>query len=483
MQKIKLKPSRLKWKMRWLIIMVGIAFFIADASAQEESGEDVKGAQVLETMEVWGTQIDSTSVSLGEDKISVKQADHLSDLLRDIPGVDVGGTHSLNQRINIRSLSGTKLDVRLDGAPQDVYLFHHFGDLRINADILKEADIQVGENSIVNNGLGGGVRFKTMSADDLLPEGRKLGARLRAGVATNSADTYSLTGFGRAGIFDIMAYGTYLDQKTAEDGEGNDLPKGDGEVVNLLAKGGVNIGDSQRIELTLDSFTDEGDYPARPNFGQQWADLASADLIFPTEYNRQSASLGYELNLGANLALEATIYHTKNDIERWEGAMNGVRWLAARDDADIEGEGLNQGGTVLARSSFQTAAVSHDLTYGVEYQRQTSEQTVTPRSTSTTAVYVHSEEERLLQTVYLEDRIGYGILALTPGVRYNHYNRQFDGQPEQTWTDWTYALGGEVNITDEFRTRIPDAHGRSFWKHSGRHWESFRPGSAGQPGN
>ncbi|MCZ8499894.1 hypothetical protein O9929_26515 [Vibrio lentus] len=37
--------------------------------------------------------------------MSLKQADHMSDLLREIPGVDVGGTHSVNQRITIRGLS------------------------------------------------------------------------------------------------------------------------------------------------------------------------------------------------------------------------------------------------------------------------------------------------------------------------------------------------------------------------------------------
>lgn len=91
----------------------------------------------LEEMIVWGTKVSSSSESMGADDMSLKQADHMSDLLRDIPGVDVGGTHSLNQRVNIRSLGETDLDIRLDGASQHANMFHHIGNLTLNPDILK----------------------------------------------------------------------------------------------------------------------------------------------------------------------------------------------------------------------------------------------------------------------------------------------------------------------------------------------------------
>ena len=81
------------------------------------------------TTTVWATEINSSSVFLGDDQIAIKQADHLSDLLRDTPGVDVGGTHSVNQRINIRGMNETDLQIRLDGASQSANMFHHIGNL------------------------------------------------------------------------------------------------------------------------------------------------------------------------------------------------------------------------------------------------------------------------------------------------------------------------------------------------------------------
>ncbi|KOO12197.1 hypothetical protein AKJ18_25200, partial [Vibrio xuii] len=102
-------------------------------------------------------KVSSNTDSLGAQDMSLKQADHMSDILRDIPGVDVGGTHSVNQRINIRGLGETDLDIRLDGASQHANMFHHVGNLTLNPDILKSADIQVGNNSVTQNGLGGSV--------------------------------------------------------------------------------------------------------------------------------------------------------------------------------------------------------------------------------------------------------------------------------------------------------------------------------------
>ena len=133
--------------------------------------------QVVEnkSVQVWGTQISNAS-SLLSDEIEFKQADHLSDLLRDQPGVNIGGAHSTNQRINIRGMQDLDMEVTIDGARQNNFMYHHMGNLLINADILKAVDLQVGNNSVLHGGLAGGVAFETKDAKDLLSDGQQVGA-------------------------------------------------------------------------------------------------------------------------------------------------------------------------------------------------------------------------------------------------------------------------------------------------------------------
>lgn len=152
----------------------------------------------LEEVNVWETEIVSSSLNLGEKTIETKQADHLSDLLRDLPGVDVGGTHSINNRINVRGLQDDNLDITLDGAKvQNANMFHHIGNLLINPDILKKADIQVGTNSVVNGSLGGSVAFETKDGRDMLEKNESFGARISSTYNSNDSIGGSITGYGK----------------------------------------------------------------------------------------------------------------------------------------------------------------------------------------------------------------------------------------------------------------------------------------------
>lgn len=151
----------------------------------------------VEEVVIWGTQVKASSLGLDENAIAIRQVDHSSDLLRTIPGVDVGGAHSLNQGITIRTLDDRDLRISIDGANQNTYMYHHMGNLQIHADILKAVEIDVGRNSVVDGGLGGSVRFETRDASDLLRTGQRFGARLHAAVADNGSNGFSITGYGQ----------------------------------------------------------------------------------------------------------------------------------------------------------------------------------------------------------------------------------------------------------------------------------------------
>ena len=61
--------------------------------------------------------------SVYANKIAARQPELIKDILRDIPGVDVGGTNGFNQQIYMRGVSDKGINVTIDGARQMVTFF------------------------------------------------------------------------------------------------------------------------------------------------------------------------------------------------------------------------------------------------------------------------------------------------------------------------------------------------------------------------
>lgn len=414
-----------------------------------------------EELVVWGTAVRASSVNLQEETIATRQADHISDLLRTIPGVDVGGAHSLNQRITIRSLGDRNLRVSIDGANQNTYMYHHMGNLQIHADILQSVDIEVGTNSVINGGLGGAVRFQTKDARHLLRSGQQYGLRLQGSYSDNASKSYSVTGYGQlTDTVDAIAYYHYLDRDnyevgggTIEDQQGNEIAGTGGEVKglageleNILVKSGWNFANNQRLQLSYERYTDEGNYSYRPDMGLA-TDISIGDnlglpLTYPTEFARDTLTLNYELEWGDSSSLTAAVFGNESELWRDERAIQNL-W--PEDPATVEGSAKNVGFSLLAYSTLGSS-LQHQLTYGadvIEYE----------------TVYkpdgqVEGEEEATGIAFFLEDRIEFGNgLALIPGIRYDHWDMEAY-VVDDSFSALSGALAGEWAINDALLVKL-----------------------------
>lgn len=385
---------------------------------------------------VWGTKVSSNTESVGAQDMSLKQADHMSDLLRDIPGVDVGGTHSVNQRINIRGLDETDLDIRLDGASQHANMFHHIGNLTLNPDILKSADIQVGNNSVTQNGIGGSVYFETKDAKDLLRYDESFGVRVYGGYASNASQQGSLTAYGLIGErFDTMLYGHYVRRDNFEDGRGVDSIGVEGDTYNVLGKIGFEPSAKHRFELAYDLYRDSGDYSPRPDWSVDAIKSRSNDELIPTDYNRDTITLSYELKGEGNRG-KVSLYNTRTEIIRDESQVKS-RWPADRlsvNSAENRNTGLN--------AQFQTdhsfADVESTLTYGVDYMNK--------NSTSTYGSEKYADENATSSAVFAENQwFILDTLSITAGLRYDDYKRDAEVGTDN-FDGVTWALASEWQI-------------------------------------
>ena len=434
---------------------------IAVSAAIATAAHADTGKNTIEEVTIWGTQVKASSVNLSEDDIGIRQADHISDLLRTIPGVDVGGAHSLNQRITIRSMDDKDLRITIDGANQNTYMYHHMGNLQIHADILQSVDVEIGTNSVVNGGLGGAVRFETKSARQLLKPDQQFGARLQGSYADNGGDGWSLTGYGLlTDSLDVLLYHNSVDRDNydvgggkIEDQNGAEIAGTDGEVRGLkgeqddtLLKFGWDINANHRLEIGYEAYSDEGNYSYRPDMGLA-TDLAisaslDAPLVWPTEFTRDTLTLNYDGQFG-NTQVKASLFDNQSSLERdesaWQFSTAVVRGSPASAwAANVSGDADNRGFNLLA----ETLLDNQTFTYGAEYIDYQTEY----RAVYLSGAIDSSKEEAQSSSIFVQDRIELGDFAIIPGIRYDAYDMDTT-LVDKKFDDVTGALAAEYQLT------------------------------------
>ena len=420
-----------------LSAIASLTIFTSSASAQENK---------LDSVDVWETEIISSSLNLGKDAIETKQADHLGDLLRDLPGVNVGGTHSLDNRLSIRGLQDENLEITLDGAKvQNANMFHHIGNLMINPDILKKANIQVGTNSVVSGSLGGSVAFETKDGKDMLEKGKNFGARLSSTYNSNKSLSASITGYGKiAEDFSFLIYSNYINRGDWKYATGERIYGANGDNKNILVKGTYDINDSQSISFSYDKIIDEGDYLPRPNFNKtsNASYFAGNEVTFPTEYTRDTVTLKHKYK-GKYISLDTTLYNNENNLERYEDWSLAGRTPRPTTKGLLDGGVKTTGINTKAQSNIEIGEILNTLTYGLIYDKQKS-------SVEWEGSKYGVDETARTFAIYLENAIDFNNgLVLTPGIRYNNYD--FNGSyGDIKDSKFTYGLAAQYALSDEF---------------------------------
>lgn len=276
-----------------------------------------------------GVEVTSSSGGYGVDdiKISTRNAGLAKDVMRDIPGVYVGGTNGMNQKIYMRGVSDRGLNITIDGAKQNGNTFHHNADLLIDPDLIKAIDVEVGSRSVVNGSgaLGGSVAFKTVDAKDLLESGEKIGAKIKTGYASNNSE------FSQ-GLMLFTAPIEGLDFIAAINHKGYDYGKsgnkrkigGDGNDLSYLLKLGYSFLDAHRISISREHNEFKGLYPLRAEFGSWYSGSNSVDN---RKYERDTTTLKYEYKPRDLLNLDVTAYNTRHqrvDDSKWGVETNGI---------------------------------------------------------------------------------------------------------------------------------------------------------------
>lgn len=368
------------------------------ASAQSTIAEDT---DVLPVVEVTAERLSDGEVVIRDGQLERFQANSLSDIFSSQPDIDVGGS-GIGEKVYVRGVEDTMLNVSIDGATQAGTLFHHSGRIAIDPALLEQVEVDAGAGRATAGAgaLGGSVRFVTRDPGDLLREGERFGALVNVGGFSNTEGyRASTTVFGRGGDhLSGLASISKRDENAYEDGHGDEVLGTDETIENGLFKIVGEFDHQQTLKLSHEIRKDEGERPQRP----QWV-VSDFNRLYELDGERKTTTLNYGLApLSAPwLDLDVTVYHTESDIEQ----NVDDRW------GRYAGDSRSVGGDIRNTSHVG----NHTLIYGFDYRRD--------RVNAGYDEDPRQEEERgTVRGVYLQDDMQVtDRLLLSAGLRYDEY--------------------------------------------------------------
>lgn len=424
-----------------LFISPSLAFAMETTESDQDGSENngvYEEIQEIEEVQVVGRM---TRVDVTAEDIERYQVTDLEDIFRHIPSVSVGGSLGLAQKIYIRGMEDTLLNVKIDGAPQTGTLFHHIGRVKIEPELLRLVTVQTGagEATAGFGAIGGSIRFYTKDADDMLEPGQNFGTLVKAGVWTNDGWKASVSPYMRLSEnWSLLASYVYVDRDDLEDGDGNTLLGTSAEQSLAFIKLSGDIGETQYLSLSYEYRDEQGQFGQRPN----WPVL-EGDILYPGDGNRHTTVLNYRMAASNLLNIEGTAYLTKSDFvqDRFDA------W--GRYGAEIDTYGFDLRNTSMFGKNT--------LTYGLERRNDK----VVSQYLSDPSEWQYwawdpdigkFSEKGTATGFYIQDHLqATEALLLSFGLRYDNYDFKQLTYGENTDSDgWSGNAGLQYSMTDEW---------------------------------
>lgn len=369
----------------------------------------------------------SVSVVEGE-QIERQQPNHYGDLIRNLPGVEVsGGPRASGMQPNIRGLEGERVQIRIDGARQD-FQNEHKGRVFLDPDMLKRVEVVRGPQSTLygSGAIAGLLSFTTKDAADFLQPGQHWGFRVKAGYqSAPDMGMASLTGFARAGVFDVVASGLYRNASDLRQGGGTILRFSELDVLSGLIKVGATPAPDMRVSVSWLGHRDKGFSTTTPNTASTTAPADRSNL-----QHTFAANFSYNPAKDPWFDFKGTVYHTRLDVHERRFS-----------DSRVDGSFFRTSGIDLANSN--NLAVNDwmgvRLTYGVDGYLQYVSGT---RNNLPRAQYPNAHGNAFGFFAQSELKF-FDLVTITPGGRFDHFTRR----PENS------ALGPDLDAS-RFSPRV-----------------------------
>ncbi len=399
---------------RYSCIALAVAFALPVAA--KDSANHTPGVEVIQV--VGNPNFIDTEIGINDADVKVKQATDLEDLFNQLPNISVGGSYGHAQKIYVRGIEDTNLNINIDGATQSGQLFQHQSRIAIEPELLKRVEIRAGTGTALDGfgAVGGAITFITKDADDLLKPGQDYGALIKTGYFSNNQGLKTIGNFyGKLSEnwSGLLVVGK-VDSDDIEDGNGQQVANTTSNQEIGLVKMSGEINPYNWLSVSHDIRQDDGIKSLRSQFHN-----APWNYAVYQENKRQTTRLNYQFDPESDwLDLTLNTYRTQNEFSFYDQGMS-------------DGGRITTFGVDIRNCQYID---EHELIYGVAYQDDKSKR-----------LKSGTEEEGKIFGLYVQDIWQFSDdINVSLGLRFDDY--EFDTASAQAFS----ANGFSPNVTFKY---------------------------------
>lgn len=352
-------------------------------------------------------ELNTNSIEIDMERIEQNQANSLTEMLKNNSSIEIGGGAKNAQRIYLRGIESSNLNISLDGAKQGKNMFQHrSNELGINPDLLKVVDVKTSPDASKGGALGGSIEMTTKDAQDFAKNGKNYGTVFKAGYNTNAEQKH-----GTATAYSVFNdyVGAYLSVSgvNSEDYEDGDKNKEIGSNYHdrdyLFKISMLNAKDND-LRLTINHNENSGNTRWR---GSEYRPL-------PNELEKiVSSTTNYSLNHTYN----------PNNLLNLETSLNLTDITLEREDENRKYDNRNIGLKVQNHFDFDISSSENRVSIGAELQKEHGKGSfyIADLKPADKNITKYSDLDSQNIALFIQNRTQIGDLGIDYGLRFDDY--------------------------------------------------------------
>ncbi|WPJ94156.1 TonB-dependent receptor [Coraliomargarita algicola] len=423
------------------------ALFLAaavPASAEEtELAQNNNSAELLQldAVYIYGDERESSVDTITGEELERSTATSLNEIFKSNPQVSVGGGGlPVAQKVYVRGINDSLLNVSIDGATQAGEVYHHQSRVFIDPMLLKVVQVEAGAGAATNGpgALGGAIRYETKDPSDLLREGQDFGFLWKNSYYSNTDGWKStLSVYGNAtSQLDYLVTASMQKLDDFEDGDGDKVDYSSSDQLLGYLKFGFQHNDVHRSELSYERSEESGNRYNRPNMLAGFGHPVQPNSLHEQTTVRDTVTFNHTFNPDSEwVDGKFTLYYTSNDFER---------------DVPVTEPTYGNAGIESIGFDFRNTSImgAHSVTYGIDARHD--EAYANQINAGFLGIQPDGDENALVYGVYLQDNWDVNEhLLLTAGARLDRYEHEDVDGDETEDTAFSPNVGFKYFVSEE----------------------------------